>query len=404
MKKFFKRIIESFDPSLKTSRSLTILFITMSFLAGFFIFLIQRLASPFIRIRINRINSLRVGHMLLEIDWYLSHPQSKSIDFFFFSTPKPVNVFLADFAKQRINFLSKNLLFGTYILNRVAPGGNKYIVDLPTEPIDFQLFDQTPSPFIFTPDFETKGKELMGNLGISLSSPIVCFYIRDRGYATKQFPYQNQDIYSYRDSSVHDFVPAMEYLTTQGYTVIRMGRESDTQINSSNSKIIDYCFSSFKSDFADFYLISKAKFAICTDSGTTHFPFFFRKPISHVNIAGLHGLLHTKLVKFVIFKRYFDLHKNRDLTLTEILNSELAKFKDSYKFANNGIKFLDSTSDEIVGLVTQMHVNCHTSECTKIVLTDQNKEFQEMISRHRGIHLWSQIPKIWLDNNKNFLK
>jgi len=403
MKKIFKRILESFDPSLKTNRNFSILFIAMSFLTGFFMFLIQRLVSPFVKIRINRINSLRIGHMLLEIDWYLSQPRRKSIDFFFFSTPKPVNVFLADFAKQRITFLSKNLLFGTYILNRLAPGGKKYIAELPTESFDFRLFDQTSSPFIYTPDFETKGKELMKNLGISLSSPIVCFYVRDSSYATKQFPHQNQEFNSYRDSSVHDFVPAMEYLTTQGYTVIRMGRDSDAQINSSNSKIIDYCFSSFKSDFADFYLISKAKFAICTDSGTTHFPLFFRKPIAHVNIAGLHGLLHTKLVKFVTFKRYFDVNKNRDLTLAEILNSDLPKFKDSEKFTNQGIKFLDSTPDEIVGLVKDMTNNELMFSRRKKFLKNHPTKFQTMVTNYRGIELWAQLSHTWENNNSKFI-
>ena len=72
MDKYFKQLLVSFDPSLKTTRKAVILLITISFLVGVFIFLFQRLVSPFKRIRISKINTLRIGHMLLEIDWYLS--------------------------------------------------------------------------------------------------------------------------------------------------------------------------------------------------------------------------------------------------------------------------------------------------------------------------------------------
>lgn len=403
MNRYLGRIIKSFDPALELTTIRKLHYVFLTFLFGIPLCIFQRLFRPIRLIRIGRINSLRIGHMLLEIDWYLSEPKKSTLDSFFFTTSIPVNSFLADFAKTKMMFSPRIMTFGAYIINRIIPGGGKYLVPLPSESFDFQIFDSTPSPFTKPPDFEKTGEQLLQKMQILGTTPIVCFFIRDEKYGEKTFPHLDQDFSKYRDCNLADFLPAMEYLANQGFTVIRMGRVGKQQVSSQNPKIIDYCFSDYKSDFADFFLTSKAEFAICTDTGMTHLPLFFRKPIGIANIAGMHGLLHTKMVRYITFKRYFDKRKMRKLTLSEILNSELVDFKENNKFLNAGIEFENSAPDELVGLAQDLMFHVQSPQIDSHLISQQNTKFQDLVVSKRGIEMWSSISNKWLKNNLDFL-
>lgn len=396
-------LIQNFDPKKEFTLLMLIFYLPLTFIFGIIIWFLQRIYRPVRKIKIGRINSLRVGHMLLEIDLYLTKHQKSDLDLFFFSTSSPVNNFIAEFAKKEMCLLSRIVLYGAYVLNRFSPKGNEYIVDLPSELMDFRMLNFTKSSFVTSADFENKGKELLRNLKIPLDRKIVCFYVRDSMYGQTFFPNLDQDYARYRDSEIQDFVPAMEFLTERGYTVIRMGKVAREAIKSENSNIIDYCFNFHKSDFADFYLSYKSDFAICTDTGMVHFPIFLRKPIGIVNIAGMHGLLHSNLIKYVTFKRYYDQKEKRNLNLSEIINSNLSSYKDGYLFSEKGITFVDSKPLEILGLVEDMFY-LNTSESLINDLNVHNIKFKKIIKKSRGIDIDANISKTWLKNNLDFLE
>lgn len=403
MSKNLKRLSQAYDPAEELPKWISYSSILLSFVVGALICLIQRTLRPFFVLRVSRINTLRMGHMLLEIDWYLSEFYVKNKDLFFFTTKNPVNSYLGWFAKKKLRVISKVFLFGAYVLNRLIPGGEKYLVSLPSESFDFRILDSSSVPLSPDREFELQGEQLLSNLGIKSESTVVCFYIRDGMYGRKTFPNLDQEFADYRDSDIDDFVPAMEFLAEQGFTVIRMGREGNSPVNSKNPNVIDYCFSAHKSDFADFFLTSKAEFAICTDTGMTHLPLFFRKPIGIANIAGMHGLLHTEMVKFMTFKRYFDKRKMQKLTLREILNSPLLDFKDNKNFLDAGIEFIDSTPEELVGLAQDMILNVQSPKFEKNSNTELDARFQALVYEKRGIEMWSRISVNWLKNNEDFL-
>jgi putative glycosyltransferase (TIGR04372 family) len=395
-------LIQNFDPKKEFTSLTLIICLPLTFIFGIMILFLQRICRPIKKIKVGRINSLRVGHMLLEVDLYLTKYHSSDLDLFFFSTLSPVNEFIADFVKKEMYLLNRTFLYGAYILNRFSPRGGDYIVDLPNELMDFRMLDFTQTSFVTSTNFETKGEELLRNLNIPLDRKIVCFYVRDSMYGQTFFANLDQDYAKYRDSEIQDFVPAMEYLTEKGYTVIRMGKIAKETIKSENENIIDYCFNIHKSDFADFYLSYKSDFAVCTDTGMVHFPIFLRKPICIVNIAGMHGLLHSQLIKYVTFKRYFDHEKKRNLSLSEVISSDLSEYKDNHQFLEKSISFVDSKPSEILGLVKEMFY-LNSSESLINTPCDNNIKFKNIVKKSRGIDIDSNISKIWLDNNLDFL-
>jgi len=400
MKHRFKSLRNAYDPAGEFGFLHSILSIGVSLTLGLLICVIQRIIAPWRIVRITRINSVHIGHMLLEIDWYLSsRDKNLKWDLFFFTSNNPVNSYLADFARSRMSFVGKTIVFGSYILNRKLPKGDRYIAKIPRESFDFRLLDEAQCHINFDENEEIVGENLLRDLGILDSSKIVCFYIRDGKYHQDRFPDRDFSFSNYRDSNIEDFYPAMEYLTSQGFYVVRMGRSAHSSISLSNDKIVDYCFSNLKSDFADFYISSKCQFAICTDTGMIHFPLLFRKPIGCANIAGLHGLLHTKMVKIVTFKRIKKVKTEETLTLDEIFKSEYNLFKDSQSFSESHLSFVENDPETIAGLAVDMIESMNHVRTDR----DESNSFKSIILKYRKIPIYCEVSRAWLKTNKDFL-
>lgn len=394
-----RKLYRVYDPASELNTIVVCVSIALSLMFGLLIIIIQRIFYPIILLRISPLNSVHFGHMLLEIDWYLSQKQIKKFDFFFFTSVQKVNSYLEKIIRDKVKVTPRVLLFGAYLFNRILPDGAKYIVSLPSESYNFEVFDQSPTHFSLSFEEEKIGLTILANLNISTDQKIVCMYVRDEAYSCVRFPRIDQDFSSYRNSDFIDFTKSIKYLISQGYVVIRMGRIAKNQIDFRSPSFIDYCFSKNQSDFADFYLTYRSEFAICTDTGMTHLPLFMRKPIGLVNISGMHGLLHTKLVKFITLKRYRT--ETSNLTLSEIFENNLDKLSDFSKFRDKGINFIDSEPSELLGIAVDMHKEC-TSNSPE-VMDDYSKKFHEILARYREIPFYSKVSKVWACNNLDFL-
>ena len=399
MKLPHRKLYRAYDPARELTTLVVCVSIALSIIFGLLIIIIQRIFCPIVLLRISPLNSIHFGHMLLEIDWYLSQKRIKRFDFFFFTSVKKVNSYLEKIIRDKVKVTPRVLLFGAYLFNRMLPGGAKYIINLPSESYNFEVFDQSPTQFALSSEEEKIGLTVLANLNISPDQKIVCMYVRDEAYSRVRFPKIDQNFSSYRNSNFVDFTESIKYLISQGYVVIRMGRIAKNQIDFRSPNFIDYCFSENQSDFADFYLTYRSEFAICTDTGMTHLPLFMRKPIGLVNISGMHGLLHTKLVKFITLKKYIIAGSN--LTLSEIFENNLDKLSDFTEFRDKGIKFIDSEPSELLGITVDMHNEC-TSKSPE-AMDEYSKKFHEILARYREIPFHSKVSKVWASNNLEFL-
>jgi hypothetical protein len=113
----------------------------------------------------------------------------------------------------------------------------------------------------------------------------------------------------------------------------------------------------------------------------------------------MHGLLHTKLVKFITLKKYRT--ETSNLTLSEIFENNLDKLSDFSKFRDKGINFIDSEPSELLGIAVDMHKEC-TSNSPE-VMDDYSKKFHEILARYREIPFYSKVSKVWACNNLGFL-
>jgi|688.fasta_scaffold26537_2 putative glycosyltransferase (TIGR04372 family) len=383
-----------------------------SILFGFFVVVLQRILSSFIIIRIAKLNSQRIGHFILEVDWYLvsqnlpkvtvAQRHFKSLDLFFLSG-QISNEYFSSRVRSTLNVLPKLILIGAYMMNRFLPDGDRYIVPLPDRPTDLSIFDNKESFAIFSEEEKVRGELILSQMGVRRNDKIVCFYIRDEAYGKKYFASVDQSYSDYRNSSLINYIEAMNYLVENGFTVFRMGKTVNVGLDCSNPKIIDYPNSPIQSDFMDFYIASRMEMAISTDSGMMQFPIWARKPFGLVNVPANHGMVESQYLLLFQFKTFFSSKFNRALSLNEMINTSLLDSDSSLEFQRKGLIHIENSKTEIYGFV-QEFLNIFEDENTYRELSSQRiSRLASSNSRNSTSWIPKKISSNWLYENKEKL-
>ena len=196
-------------------------------------------------------------------------------------------------------------------------------------------------------------KKYLDKLGTSEFN-YVCFHSRDKAFLNSYDKNFNWDYHSYRDSKISNYLKAMEELTKNNLSCLRMGAIVEEKLNSKNKKIIDYANSEFQSDFLDIYLPSKCLFAVYSESGISAVPEAFNRPVVYVNWSSQAAISSYNPNSIVVPKKFYSLKKKRNLTFKEIFNSELGRPHSTADFKKNDVIVIENTPDEIYEVTLEM--------------------------------------------------
>ena len=229
---------------------------------------------------------------------------------------------------------------------------------------------------------------------------IVCIFVRDAGHSGFQgFPSAG-DSSAYRNCDIDNYMPAINFLSDQGYTVVRMGRNVMKPLTIADSKIIDYANSDLQNDLLDFYITSICEFAICTDSGSNMLPIAFRKPILLTNISALHGLIDSIFLKIFQFKEWRNL-ENKKIGLLEFLNPVFLEVDNQANFDRLGISFIENSESEILNLVKEYLSEPNSN---KVLEVDPNSQLLvNILLEHSGRSVSGKLCNYWLSKRPYFL-
>jgi putative glycosyltransferase (TIGR04372 family) len=282
---------------------------------GILLAIIIKLISFFYHIEILGIQATRVGHLAIEpevayLHFRKIHKHRACIWFYF---KREEGQFFAN--NFFINKWGELLNIGPQWILEVIDRLQKLIPVLSTQSVseeiitfDYRVLDEYP-PLINLAESEIEdGKALLQNLGIGVKDKYICLTVRDGSYLKYRFPNKDFSYHNYRDSDISDYVPMAEFLTSQGYFVVRMGRLNNPMQKTNNPRIIDYANSKFTSDFADVYLFRNCDFVISTSTGMDRIGLLFRKKIGLVNLPlpweaeFLGDLLNLVMYKDVVYK------------------------------------------------------------------------------------------------------
>ena len=67
------------------------------------------------------------------------------------------------------------------------------------------------------------GESFLKNIGINNNDKIILLYVRDSSYLKKTFPDKDFSYHDFRDTDVKNYIDAINYATSRGYYVFRMG-------------------------------------------------------------------------------------------------------------------------------------------------------------------------------------
>jgi putative glycosyltransferase (TIGR04372 family) len=184
-------------------------------------------------------------------------------------------------------------------------------------------------------------------LGLSDGQPIVTLHVREAGYkASTGVEDRAKD--TVRNARIESYLPAIDWLVSHGYTVVRIGDSSMAPLQ--RDGVIDLATLPSHSLGLDLYYVKRSAFFIATDSGPYNLSLLCDTPCLATNMTHVLGAYPLRARDRYVVRRVDDLSENRELTLNDMLTPQHLKFRwDSSKY-----RFHDNSPEDILDGVQEM--------------------------------------------------
>ncbi len=368
--------------------------------------LVMRMIRPILFIRVGSLISNRIGHFAVNTELYLCdkdiHNEEKTYDIFYHR--KPICNRQLKKMWERVLIISP-LAFFIEKANKIIPGGEEYLINLPTDTFRHQIFSQIPQHIDFTQEEETEGWKGLSKMGIKKTDKIACFFSRDSAYLQKRMPDMDWSYHDYRDSSIFNYLEAAEKLTMLGYFALRMGALVAEKLNVDNPKIIDYA-STYRSDFLDIFISAKCEFFIGNSAGLCNLQKIFRRPIAFTDhtTLNLDNFLSLGEGSFFIPKKLWLIKDKRFMTFREIVRYGISEFGTKEEYDKFGIEIMDNSPKEIKDLAVEMDSKLKGTWEASIEDEELQSQFKQIFCPKEKIAQFNlRLGKEFLRENRELL-
>lgn len=217
----------------------------------------------------------------------------------------------------------------------------------------------------FSPNEEKQCATALKKIGID--GKFITFNVRDNQYTHKVKKFFFTDVAErtarYRNSNIDDFRLAIENIARNGFKVVRMGATAEKEIDW--DEVIDYA-SKYRTEILDLYLFSRCEFFVSNMSGIQSLPQIFSKPLVGIDAALVttrndYLTMAPRGRDLVIFKKFWDERRSRNLSLREILEYEvngdpndMCTVETFGKYVRDHIVPVSNTPEEIDAVVREM--------------------------------------------------
>ena len=361
--------------------------------SSFLVLLVLKLVQPIVRFQLCVVGFHRYGHLALEPEIFLAEREIMKVTNAFHG--RVISIWsLGPVAKQSNKYLASKwkqelLVFPSWFVSSLHSVGSVFPVlklDEPKLSITGSMngLDKTASHVSFKAKEMEEGKKGLVKIGVNPDKPYVCLIVRDGGHYKSKGEIESIG-YEVLNFDINNFSGVAEALIESGFQVIRMGSGSERPFTSKPVGVIDYALSSNRSEFLDVFIAATCEFAVSTQTGPDAVCMLFRRPVLYVDVTSYSQFFFgSKLATWSPAR----LHKNgKILNLSEIVNSEIAWFKDTNLFPKNGISQQKSSSSELKELVLS-YIRMRGREDGKALST------QLMVSRglgDRGRHQFGEV-------------
>ena len=338
--------------------------------SSFLVLLVLKLVQPIVRFQLCVVGFHRYGHLALEPEIFLAEREiMKATNA---SHGRVISIWsLGPVTKQSNRFLAKKwtdelLVLPSWFVDSLHRAGLVFPflkLEEPKLSITGSLngLDKTDSHVSLSAEEIEEGRKRLIEIGINPDEPYVGLIVRDGGHYKSRGDIESAG-YELLNFDINDFAGVAEALIESGFQVVRMGSGSERPFTSRPDGVVDYALSKNRSEFLDVYLAATCEFAVSTQTGPDAVSMLFRRPVLYVDV--------TRYCQFFFGSRlatWFPvrLQKNGSLlNLSEVVNSEIAWFKDPNLFSKNGISQQKTSSSELKELV-RSYIRARGSEDEK---------------------------------------
>lgn len=383
--------------------------------------------SPWIKCRLVRLFSYRIGHyalntelLLCALDLDLFKAKDRVNRFFYCVPETPLcNKQLHLMWKRTIKILPFSYLW--YRVDRLLMLflGNTYQND-PFK-IAFEssygdkdiwgLFNKIKKCHIsFRENEKSKAQIILNKMGIPSGAKFICILVRDSGYLSSHLPNSDWSYHDYRDADTDNYQKAAKYLAKQGYYVLRMGKYVKKEFHIDHDRVIDYANSPFQSDFMDIYLSANCFFMMTTSCGLDSVARIFRRPILVTDFP-LPDFISSYRCHIFIPKKVYDTKNGKFLTFNQIYQDKnlfTNKQLMMEVWQNKGWKFIDNSAEEILEAAKEMlqQMTLQTNTIEQVNLQEEfwksfPVELVSYMSSYRDIP--SRLGTSFLESNNHLL-
>jgi len=384
----------------KTMVKAKIFIIRLSLLANSFWAIPFVLVVRFIRswrvVKFGTFASSRIGHFASDssIRFAEYHLTVNDEIHLYFLPSVTCNSFWSELVRR--NFFVRSWVRYPLFWNRVIPGGTFHQMDTfnnGSRDIHGSFYKLKKS-FQFTDQENSYAQDWLRQFGWSDGDPFVLLLIRDSKYLAcdplhgeaSDVSYKKWDYHSYRNTEIDSYIPAMEWLASQGVFVLRMGSVADKPLVSSNSKLIDYCFRNDKSPFLDVWLFANTTLCITTGTGPDLISSAYNRPLLMLNYTPISHCFSFSNAMHAP-KLLYHISTGRLLTLKEYLSHS---FLETALYDQANILIQDLSQGDILAI---------TQECWN----DMQGNFTDEIEHIRIQSIFWRIIRDFTDDRLNFL-
>ena len=346
------------------------------------------IARPFVLIRVGFLHSDRIGHFAANHEIFLCEDEVRksrggrqSIDLYYMGRIPVCNEQLATMWKRKLRVWNSLLLRPVSLIFRSTTLLASHVCgDMPSQDRDVNnILDRTTPHLEFTSAEKTKGLELLQQFGVPSGAEFVCFIVRDSGYLKTLYG-DLGEYHSYRNADINNFMLAAEELTKFGVYVFRMGSVVEKQFISDNPMIIDYASNELRSDFMDIFLGATCLFCLTTSTGFDAVPLVFRRPLAIVDYVPAGALPTWGGKHLVLTKHHISESTGNELTLSQILDSEVAHALSSNDYINAGIRLEENYPVEIANVCIEMYQRLKGQWIDDVEDIERQRKFQNLFT------------------------
>ncbi len=213
-------------------------------------------------------------------------------------------------------------------------------------------------------DLIEEGDALLTSMGYGDDRPMVVLHVRDMGYMPEM------SYHSFRAAKIETYKPAIDYLVSKGYRVIRIGDKTSVRLEHESPLVVDLPHHPDYSDILDVCCMAKAHFTITCSSGPESLARALGTPMLTLNGYVQSDFWLNRNDVFLV-KTYRDKTTGEKLSYDEMLSRNLFLESTTEGFERAGIELEDNTPHEILEAVQEMDMRRSGSYVSDETLDDR---------------------------------